>query len=154
MKEHKRDDIRLSDRFPNIKSLLAMCEELPAEACANIGENLLQSIELYQRRYHGELNLKNLGTPVVLSLYKSKRKLRWYDPVPQLHRSLNLMLFLPEEILQTLDQKCFSLVEYIRDLKAQELYHPEFVALKIDLFLKDRPFTEIREGGSHIMGNL
>lgn len=144
--------VRWYDRFTHIRAMLHLAEKMPYAAKKHIGKNLLESIQRYHMQYrHAERGtFKNLGSQAVLRLYKSKRKLRWYDQIPELHIALNtMMVALPENVLQQIDMRCAQLLNHIRQLdgKAQT---PSDVAVELKAYLDIQPFIEVREHSSHL----
>lgn len=115
----KQTFIRWYDKYPNISLIIKISEDLPPWLQAEIGENLIQSITQYQVILEQADIPKSLGAEAVLSLYKSKRKMRWYDQIPQLHKALNMLITLPENAIFQLDAKY---EEFAKTLNEQNVY--------------------------------
>jgi hypothetical protein len=151
MKPPEREVARWYDKYPNLKSLITVTGELPRSIQDSIGENMISTINRYQRLLQDESELRSLGSDVVLGLYKSHKRQRWYDSVPAMHKAFNLLLSLPDPALLHLDDRCAGLVEYIRGQQSASSLNASSMVLKVHKFLHTREFIEIRDESGHIV---
>jgi hypothetical protein len=141
--------VRWYDRFSNITDMLHITGQMPVAVRLYIGKNLLESVQKYQSQTKNRRqdNFKSLGSKVVLKLYKSKSKLRWYDEIPEIHIALNMMLIaLPDYVLHQINYRCARLIEYISELDP----NPSTLPVDVKTYLDAKPFIEIREKSGYI----
>jgi hypothetical protein len=105
MTDERSDLLRWYDAYPNIRDVITLSEALPVSVQEEIGNHFIAMVKQYQRALEGAVEFKHLGPEVVLSLYKSKCKQRWYDEVSALHIAVNLMMSLPPAVMQHMDQQ-------------------------------------------------
>lgn len=126
---------RWYDQYNHISSLVKITEQMPTGVQYNIGDNLVSTIERYKEAAEKSDALKSLGADIVLGLYKSRRKLRWYDQIPQLHKAFTMMATLPPQFLDQLNGKCSDLVQYIAAQKTGRPLPNTAIAHMINTYL-------------------
>ncbi len=126
---------RWYDQYNHISSLIKITEQMPAGVQYNIGDNLIGTIERYKEVAQKSDALKSLGADVVLGLYKSRRMLRWYDQIPQLHKAFNMMATLPPDLLGHINGKCNDLVSYMAAQKTGRPIPNKAIAHMINTYL-------------------
>lgn len=104
---------RWYDSYSNIRLLIDLSEDLPLAIQQNLGSTLIETIKRYQNLVAASADLRTLGADMVMGLFKSRRKLRWYDHIPELHKAFNMMAILPEPVLEHLNEQCSDLVHFI-----------------------------------------
>ena len=130
---------RWYDHYRNIRMLIDLSEGLPVTVQANLGDTLIETIKRYQNLAASSTDLRSMGTEMVMGLYKSRRKLRWYDDSPELHKAYNMMAILPESVLLHLDEQCGDLVHYILSNKHKRLVLNQSMGQVISRQLADVP---------------
>ena len=126
---------RWYDQYNHISSLIKMTEQMPTGVQYSIGDNLLSTIERYKEIADKNDALKSLGADVVLGLYKSRRKLRWYDQIPELHKAFTMMATLPPHFLGHLNGKCSDLVQYMAAQRSGRAAPTNAIAHMINTYL-------------------
>lgn len=151
MKSPRQTSARWYDKYTHIRDLISLTENLPRSMQENIAEGLITSIKRYQSFSNRDSELRSLGTETVLALYKSHKKQRWYDTIPQMHKAMNLMIALPEPALIHLDQRCASLVAFMQSQRFSKTFNPAFLNVKVKNYLIGSEHFEIREQSSHLL---
>lgn len=105
--------IRWYDRYPNVSLLMGILENMPRYQQETLSAQLLTLAREFEKVLTYSTETKSLGPTVVLSLYKSKQKSRWYDTIPALHDTLNLLLTFPEPFRKQYDDKCSVIVQKV-----------------------------------------
>lgn len=149
--QHRHFFKRWSDEYSNINTLVELCTDLPPVLQHKIGEYFIFALKSYRERLKYNLRLKSLGSRVVLRLYKSKQKRRWYDYVPSIHVAFNMMITLPPECVFQLDQHCVRLVIAIREFKTTLAADGEEMLKEIDNCLQPYLPIELRERGTQLV---
>jgi hypothetical protein len=114
---------RWYDRYPNIRAIINLTEDLSEPTQQEISKKLLTIVTSFWVRNHLHIYpyhwLSEVIPPDALKYIKAgRKKQRWYDQIPALHKSLNLILLLPHENRRCLDRECANLVGYIGAYKA------------------------------------
>lgn len=124
MDNQQQQWVRWYDKYPNISLIMKLTEHLPKHVQTHVGDNLYGLVQKYYEVLEQNSDLKSLGPEVVMSLNKSLRKQRWYDEIPTLHKALNMMLTMPEPLVHHLDDRCTTLLDYV---KKESLRKPMYV---------------------------
>jgi hypothetical protein len=134
---------RWYDRLYNFKTLLRLCRELGRQTQDSIGNHVIDIIRDENGAVIDDHKIKNLGTETVLSLYKSKRKQRWYDLLPSFHRAVNQLLYLPEPVTQRVNRRCEPITEYIYLIRNEIDFGPYEIHQAIQHFVRKGPKIQI-----------
>ena len=103
--------VRWYDKYDNLSRIMAITEMLPAPIQSQIARSLYAMAQHYRDEAHAGMDFRSMGSESILNLYKSKRKQRWYDAIPQLNDALNMMTLMPHVTLLKLDTNCVSLLQ-------------------------------------------
>lgn len=142
---------RWYDRFNSIDELIDLTAELPYVLQRDIGTHLNNSAEYYKTWLNDNTALKSIGSQAIMSLYKSKRKQRWYDQLPSFHEAVNTMQSgVPEAGLQKINHGCSKLVSHIKQLHRHHVTDPARMALAVEDFLTTSPLVIDREAGGYL----
>ncbi len=102
---------RWYDRYPNIRAIINLSQNLPSEKQLEIGQNLLKTVKQFlEKTMPFQPEAEILQPEVLLNLKHGQDKVRWYDQVPPLHKALNLILVLSPQQRAQLDKECGNLV--------------------------------------------
>ncbi len=110
---------RWFDQYESINTALTKIQTLPSDfqTIVSSGVNVLA-----ERNLEADEKLKSMGTQKVLALHKSKNRHREYDQNPELHRTMNYLLILPDESREHLGNQfrdiTTTVVEYVEDCNA------------------------------------
>lgn len=108
---------RWYDAYPNLFIIFEMTEKLPRRFQEQVGDALIEVLQRHEKLNPGT-PLKNVGAGAVMNLYKTKKKQRWYDHIPQLHKAYTQLVVMPEETLYQINEKCVEIVTYIKRQQA------------------------------------
>lgn len=139
---------RWYDRFSHFSALIHITQDLSSVVQDNMGKTINKGVLYYKTKFCGNQEFKNLGREVILGLYQSKKKRRWYDHVPNLHDAVNnVRTSLPEEALHQLNQKSAPMVEYINRLKIKTNVDNEtrHIIIEVVEYLESEPLITTRE---------
>jgi hypothetical protein len=143
---------RWYDRFKHINALVNVCQELPVPVQENIGRKLKGCASFYKMRNVGQdQEFKSLGRDLIISLYMSKRRRRWYDHHYSLHEALNnIRIAMPEEALRKLNERCGMVLKRINAIRYDNPRDLHRQAQVMNSFLNATPMIEIREQSGHL----
>ncbi len=108
---------RWYDRYPNIRAVVRMTENLSDANKTEIGERLLKVVETFWWRNIPRWRGSKIPAETLDKLRKAKQRNRWYDLVPDLRQAMNMIMVLPEEERFRLDRELASLVGYMANYK-------------------------------------
>jgi hypothetical protein len=110
---------RWYDRYPNLRAIIKLSEDLSPESQHEIGEKLLTICKRYWRMPYLKKWDGGGGIPsdIISSIRKGCQKNRWYDHIIPMYKALNLILMLPPTSRLQLDKECALLVGYISTYK-------------------------------------
>jgi hypothetical protein len=111
MKKQQNQMRRWYDAFENMRIITSIMEVLPSLHRSHIAQKMHQVITQHLGMLIDKGISLQLDTDVVLNLYKSKRKKRWYDGIYPLHSALNRMMGLPEIERAIVAHKCEAVRE-------------------------------------------
>lgn len=113
---------RWYDQIGNMTMAVHLSRQLPPEIRVMIARNLNEAIDDYRRIKRKDQGEVSLGAPRVLGLYKAGFRLRWYDPIPELHRAFNLMTTVPERFLSEFAGRVLRVGQYLDQQQAYGNY--------------------------------
>lgn len=133
---------RWFDKYDSICMALTNIQKLPLDfqAIVSAGVNVL-----IERVLDTDEKVKSVGKDKILSLHKSKNRNREYDKSPELHKTMNYLLILPDEGRESLGTQfqniATTVVEYVDDCNAT---HQEPKAVEVEGMTQ----TFVDSGGS------
>lgn len=107
---------RWYDRNPELSQGVMLMEKAPFLVQLAVSRRIIEHVEnerLLRKKEHG---LRELGTPKVTGLLKSKTKRRWYDEHPALHRAFNYLYMVEDEHRSELGLKIIIAVKLLERL--------------------------------------
>jgi hypothetical protein len=109
---------RWYDRISNMTLALLVSQKFPPEIQAIIVRNLNQVIDdCRKRQKRNDKHAVSVGQQRVMGLYKAGRRLRWYDPDPNMHRAFNFMSTVPESYLEDFAGRILKVGKYMEQQK-------------------------------------
>jgi len=112
MLPNKQGFSRWYEKYPNLYQLLIYGENLQYEAQQALAQKILKVLDKNQAMFEKASELQGAGNRNVFGHLKlSMTKRRWYDAIPKLHSYIDTLLFLPDEILFSIDKQFEPAVE-------------------------------------------
>ncbi|MEB3286234.1 MAG: hypothetical protein VKJ04_01900 [Vampirovibrionales bacterium] len=106
---------RWYEREPMVKQSIELLETFPDEILTIVAEGVNKVAEQEFRAAELMKTYKSLGQEKIISLYKSKNKLRSYDKNAMMHKAVNYFLLISEENRLVMSTKVIELVGVVRD---------------------------------------
>ena len=139
---------RWYDQYNNISVVYSLSEELTPHQQLEVGQNLVETLQDYHKNF--ELSaFRNLGPETVLCLYKSQKRLRWYDQIAPFHTAMDRMILLPKPLIEHFETRCDSLAKYIES-EVQQTRQRKAAYQQSQLAAKK---IVIRDEGGRIIGD-
>lgn len=109
---------RWYDRYPNIRAIIKLSEDLSPATQHEIGEKFLAITQrIWKYPQHRKWDGGAVPADILESLKKGTLKNRWYDQIVPMYKALNLLMMLPPKSRMLVDKECAFLVGYIGTYK-------------------------------------
>jgi hypothetical protein len=105
---------RWYDHISNMTLAILASQRFPPDIQRLIAKNLNEVIDDCRKQQKDQKHAVSVGAHHrLLGLYKSRRRQRWYDPEPHMHRALNFMITVPESFLAEFAGRILQVDRYI-----------------------------------------
>ena len=109
---------RWYDHISNMTLAVLVSQKFPPEVRTLIVKNLNHVIDdCRKRQKRSDKQAVSIGQHQVMGLYKSARRMRWYDPDPAMHRAFNFMSTVPESYLEDFAGRILNVGKYMEQQK-------------------------------------